>query len=107
MSKRERSDKRTFTKQTVRFLLIVAIIDLQLSYVLAFLGRVEIAETLSITVVTEIIAVMLGYYLKAFSETREEKRMAFKEKQQEEKREKEEKQEFLYGKKEVENVVVG
>ena len=40
-------------------MLIIALFDLQLSYLLAFLGREQIAETLSITVVTEIIAVML------------------------------------------------
>ena len=91
MYKRRRSNKRTFTKQAVRAILIVAIIDIQLSYALAFLGREQIAETLSITVVTEIIAVMLGYFLKAYSETREEKRQALSEKRQEfrEKRERE------------------
>lgn len=70
----KRSDKRTFTKRAVRVILVVALIDLQLSYVLAFLGREQIAETLSITVVTEIVAVMLGYFMKAYSETKEEKK---------------------------------
>lgn len=72
--------RRTFTKQAVRGILLVALLDLQLSYLLAFLGREQIAETLSITVVTEIVAVMLGYFLKAYSETKEEKRQALREK---------------------------
>lgn len=80
MAKRKRR-RGTFTKKAVTAILIIALIDLQLSYFLAFLGREQIAETLSITVVTEIVAVMLGYFIKAFHETREEKRMAFKESQ--------------------------
>ena len=72
--------RRTFTKQAVWGILLVALLDLQLSYLLAFLGREQIAETLSITVVTEIVAVMLGYFLKAYSETKEEKRQALREK---------------------------
>ncbi|MFV0314062.1 MAG: hypothetical protein ACK5I7_03050 [Anaerotignum sp.] len=75
-------EKATFTKQAVKCILVVALFDLQLSYVLAFLGREQIAETLSITVVTEIIAVMLGYYLKSFHETREEERVRLIEKGQ-------------------------
>jgi len=50
---------------------------------LAFLGREQIAETLSITVVTQVIAVILGYFLKAYSETREEKRMALRRRREE------------------------
>ncbi len=49
----------------------IAVIDLQLSYMLAFLGREQIAETLSQTVVVEIIGVMLGYFGKSYFETRE------------------------------------
>lgn len=80
--------KKTFSKLAVKWILIVALFDLQLSYVLAFLGRDQIAETLSITVVTEIIAVMLGYFLKSFNETREEEKVRLIEQE----REKEEKQ---------------
>lgn len=83
-----RKKKKTFSKLAVKWILIVALFDLQLSYLLAFLGRDQIAETLSITVVTEIIAVMLGYFLKSFKETKEEEQVRLIEQE----REKEKKQ---------------
>jgi len=83
--------KKTFSKKAVRWLLIIALFDLQLSYLLAFLGREQIAETLSITVVTEIIAVMLGYFMKSFKETKEEESVRLREEQ----REIDERQEFV------------
>ena len=86
-----RRRKKSFSKKAVRWLLIIALFDLQLSYLLAFLGREQIAETLSITVVTEIIAVMLGYFMKSFKETKEEERIRL----EEEKRQAEERQAFV------------
>lgn len=77
--------KLTFSKKAVAVILAVAMVDLQLSYLLAFLGREQIAETLSITVVTEIVAVMLGYFMKSYKETREEEKIKVKEKRMEEK----------------------
>lgn len=71
--------------------MIIALFDLQLSYLLAFLGREQIAETLSITVVTSVIAVMLGYFIKSFKETKEEENVRL----EEEKRQAEEKQAFI------------
>lgn len=65
----------TFTKLWVSVLLVVAIIDLQLSYVLAYLGRDQIAETLSVAVVTEIIGVTGIYIIRAFFDTYSEKKM--------------------------------
>lgn len=70
----KRRTKKTFTKIAVKWILILSLLDLQLSYVLAFLGREEIAEDLSSTVATAIIGVMLGYFLKSFFETREEEK---------------------------------
>ena len=66
--------KLTTTKRILGIILCIALIDLQLSYVLAFLGRDNIAESLGIAIVTEIIAVFLGYCCKAFFETREEEK---------------------------------
>lgn len=77
--------RRTFSKTAVRWLLIIALFDLQLSYLLAFLGREQIAETLSITVVTEIVAVMLGYFMKAFKETKEAERVRLEERKENQK----------------------
>lgn len=64
----------TFTKRAVAIILIVSLVDLQLSYVLAFLGREEIAESLSSEIATTVIGVMLGYFVKALFETFFEKR---------------------------------
>lgn len=64
----------TFTKKAVALILIISLIDLQLSYVLAFLGKEQIAESLSSTIATTIIGVMLGYFFKALFETFFEKR---------------------------------
>ena len=64
----------TFTKKSVAIILAVSLIDLQLSYLLAFLGKEQIAETLSSTIAEVIVGVMLGYFLKALFETFFEKR---------------------------------
>lgn len=64
----------TFTKKAVSAILVISLIDLQLSYLLAFMGREQIAETLSTTIADTIIGVMLGYFLKALFETFFEKR---------------------------------
>lgn len=64
----------TFTKRAVFVILAVALIDLQLSYVLAFMGKEQIAETLSSTIADTIIGVMIGYFMKALFETFFEKR---------------------------------
>ena len=59
----------TFTKKAVTVILIVSLIDLQLSYILAFMGKEQIAESLSSTIADTIIGVMLGYFFKALFET--------------------------------------
>ena len=59
----------TFTKKAVVLILVVSLIDIQLSYILAFMGKEQIAEALSSDIVTTIICVMLGYFLKALFET--------------------------------------
>lgn len=64
----------TYTKRAVSIILAVSLIDLQLSYVLAFMGQVQIAESLSSTIASTVVGVMLGYFLKALFETFFEKR---------------------------------
>ena len=64
----------TYTKKAVTLILAVSLIDLQLSYILAFLGKEQIAESLSTTIADTIVGVMLGYFLKALFETFFEKR---------------------------------
>lgn len=65
---------QTFSKQAVAIILAVSLIDLQLSYILAFMGKEQIAETLSSEIASVIIGVMLGYFMKALFETFFEKR---------------------------------
>lgn len=72
---RTRFDKRTFTKRAVRAILFIALFDLQLTYLLAFLGREQIAETLSGDICNVVIGTILGYLAKSFFETREEERV--------------------------------
>lgn len=64
----------TYTKRAVTIILAISLIDLQLSYVLAFMGQVQIAESLSSTIASTIVGVMIGYFLKALFETFFEKR---------------------------------
>lgn len=65
---------KTFTKRAVAAILCVSLLDLQLSYVLAFLGKEQIAESLSSTIASTVIGVMIGYFAKALFETFLEKR---------------------------------
>lgn len=60
--------KTTFTKLVVGFLLANGAVWVYLSYVLAYLGRVEIAEALSQAVVVEILGVTLVYAIKSLTE---------------------------------------
>ena len=62
--------KLQMSKVLTAVILFVALVDLQLSYILAFMEK-ETAETLSISIVTEIVAVILGYFIKSFIETKE------------------------------------
>ncbi|MBQ8249065.1 MAG: hypothetical protein IJY93_04185 [Clostridia bacterium] len=74
--------KRTFTHVWVSRLLWFSCIWISLSYVLAFLGKEQIAESLSETVATVIVATVLGYLCKSFFETREEENLKYKREQQ-------------------------
>lgn len=65
---------QTFSKKAVAIILVVSLIDLQLSYVLAFMGKEQIAESLSSEIASVIVGVMVGYFMKALFETFFEKR---------------------------------
>lgn len=58
----------TNTKRLVWWFAINSTIWIYMSYILALIGRDDIAESLSKVIVTEIIAVILGYMLKALIE---------------------------------------
>lgn len=69
--KKQRKTKVQFTKKIVSFCLINGVLWCWCSYILAYLGRVEIAESLSQTAVTEILGVVLVYCAKALFEKKE------------------------------------
>lgn len=58
----------TFSKWIIRVALIQGFLMMWASYALALFNRAQIAETLSKTVCIEIVAIVLGYYLKAGAE---------------------------------------
>lgn len=58
----------TFSKLIVAFLLFNGTIWIYASYYLAYIGRTQIAETLSKTVVAEILGVIIVYATKALVE---------------------------------------
>jgi hypothetical protein len=59
----------------------VALIDLQFPFILAFLGKENIAETLGGLIVTEIIGVFLVYCTKSYFETKESEKVRLQEEQ--------------------------
>lgn len=62
----------TFTKALVAFITLVALIDLQLSYVLAFMDKIQIAEELSKQVCTTILGVAFVYMVRAYFDSKAE-----------------------------------
>ena len=79
MENRKKRKFKTFTKRAVKAILFIALLDLQLSYVLAFLGREQIAENLSSDITKVIIGTILGYLAKAFFETKEQEKVRLQE----------------------------
>lgn len=63
--KKRRKNKTQFSKRATSIILGVALFDIQLTYVLAFMGYTDIAETLSVALVTEVIAVLGEYIARA------------------------------------------
>lgn len=70
---------KTFTKKAMKWIIAVALIDLQFPFILALLDKTQIAETLGGLIVTEIIGVFLVYCAKSFFETRESERVRLQE----------------------------
>ena len=69
--KKKRCNKAEFSKKIALAILVVALVDIQITYILAFLGK-EIAETLAVTLVTEVVAVFGIYCIKAYLGKRNE-----------------------------------
>lgn len=70
--------EKTFTKKWMTIILIVALLDLQIPFILAFLDKMQIAETLGSLLITEIIAVFLVYCIKSFFGKKSEEDLKFK-----------------------------
>jgi hypothetical protein len=58
----------TFTKRKFDIILYHGIFWVDISYVLAFMGKEQIAETLSITAITTILGAFITYAIKSFGE---------------------------------------
>ena len=69
----ERLKFETYTKRLVGFIVGFGLLDMQLSYALAFLDKTEIAETLSTQVCTTILGTALIYMVRAYFDTKAEK----------------------------------
>lgn len=76
---RKKRLKKEYSKKMATVILAVAIIDIQLTYILAFMGMGDTAETLSITLVTEVVAIYVAYCLKAFFGKKAEEETRLKE----------------------------
>lgn len=73
----------TYTKKMMGRIITVALLDMQFPFILALLGREQIAETLGGLIVTEIVGVFSVYCLKSFFETKESEKTRLLEKQME------------------------
>lgn len=66
--KKKKIDKRTYTKNLVTWITINATVWVYMTYILAFTGREQIAESLSSQVVDVILGTVLMYSIKALFE---------------------------------------
>lgn len=72
---------RTYTKKMMNRIIVVALIDMQFPFILALLGKEQIAESMGSLIVTEIIGVFMAYCLKSFFETKESEKIRLQEEQ--------------------------
>ena len=62
----------TFTKNLVALIILVCLIDLQLTYILAFFDKANVAETLSTSLCTTILGVAFVYMIRAYFDSKAE-----------------------------------
>lgn len=72
--KKNKNKLITFTKRWVEIILTISLIDIQFVFVLAFFNKIQIAETLGVALVTQIVGVFIVYAVKAFFETYSEEK---------------------------------
>lgn len=73
MKRRNKRKESTYTKRKVTFLLFAGVAGAFIPYVLSAFGK-EPVEAIGLAWITEIVAVILGYYIKSYNETRQEKK---------------------------------
>jgi Na+/melibiose symporter-like transporter len=81
--KPKNSRQNTYTKKMLNRIITVALLDMQFPFLLALLGKQDIAETMGGLIVTEIIGVFLVYCAKSFFETKESEKTRLLETQNE------------------------
>lgn len=81
MRRPKRSTQRTHTKKMMDRIVNVALMDMQFPFILALMGRENIAETMGGLIITEIIAVFLVYCAKSFFETNAQENIRLREKE--------------------------
>lgn len=69
---RKKKRRPQFTKIWTEIILFVALLDIQFCFLLAAFDKVQIAESLGIALVTEVIGVFIAYCCKSYKETKEE-----------------------------------
>ena len=65
--------KSTFTKIAVKVLLFVGVINAMIPFLLSAMDKAPVTE-LGMAWITEIVAVILGYMLKSYHETKQERK---------------------------------
>ena len=81
--KPKNSRQNTYTKKMLNRIITVALLYMQFPFLLALLGKQDIAETMGGLIVTEIIGVFLVYCAKSFFETKESEKTRLLETQNE------------------------
>lgn len=69
----ERLKFETYTKRLVGLIVMAGVVDLQLTYVLAFMGKDQIVESLSGQICATILGTALVYMIRAYFDTKAEK----------------------------------
>lgn len=64
--KRKQETKQEFSKRLVILIVRVSLIYMGFPFVLAFMGKEQIAEKLAIVIASEIVGVVITYSVKAF-----------------------------------------
>lgn len=79
--KPKKGNRKTYTKEKLDVIINVALLDMQFPFLLAFIGRENIAETMGGLIVTEIVGVFLVYCVKSFFETNAAEKIRIQEEQ--------------------------